>query len=60
MPDEIPGGNELRQNARRNHKEFSYEGWKWEDVLEEADMFVDKLSNEYIHPVHLGGLVGMR
>ena len=47
---------EIKQNANRNIREFAAEGWNWEKVVEEDEMFLDKCANEYIHPVHLGFL----
>jgi hypothetical protein len=51
---------EIKQNAQRNLREFAAEGWNWKKVLEEEEMFLDKLSNERIHPVHLGGIMDLR
>jgi hypothetical protein len=50
---------EIRQNAQRNIREFAAEGWNWEKVLEEDEMYHDKCSNELIHPVHLGGMMDL-
>ena len=49
--------SEIRQNAQRNLREFASENWKWEDAVEEQDMYLDTQSNEYIHPVHLRGFL---
>lgn len=51
---------EIKQNAQRNRREFAAEGWNWKKVLEEEEMFLDKFSNEWIHPVHLGGIMDLR
>jgi hypothetical protein len=51
-------GNEIRMNARRNKREFASEKWDWQQVVEEDAMFRDTYSNEFIHPVHLGRLLG--
>ena len=48
---------EIKQNAQRNRREFAAEGWKWENAVEEDDMYLDKSSNERIHPCHLGGCI---
>ena len=45
---------EIAQNARRNRREFASENWKWEDVIEEDQMFYDQNSHTHIHPVHIG------
>ena len=50
---------EIRQNAQRNRREFAAEQWKWENAVEEDQMFFDKRSNEHIHPVHLGGIMDL-
>ena len=50
---------EIRQNAQRNRREFAAEQWKWENAVEEDQMFFDKRSNEHIHPVHLGGIIDL-
>jgi hypothetical protein len=50
---------EIRLNAQRNIREFAAEGWNWEKVLEEDEMYHDKFSNELIHPVHLGGIMDL-
>mmetsp|Transcript_1068 Transcript_1068/g.1514 ORF Transcript_1068/g.1514 Transcript_1068/m.1514 type:complete len:147 (+) Transcript_1068:119-559(+) len=64
-PDEIKqamwsSSAEINQNARRNRREFASEDWNPENVVEEDQMFFDKRSNEYIHPVHLGGVMNLR
>ena len=51
---------EIKLNAQRNLREFASEGWNWKNVLEEDEMFLDRLSNEWIHPVHLGGIMDLR
>ena len=51
---------ETSQNASRNRREFSFEGWDPRRVLEEHEMFHDRRSNERIHPVHLGGILSDR
>jgi hypothetical protein len=51
---------DILRNAERNRREFSSEGWDWYQVKEETEMFFDKTTRQYIHPIHLGGLVGLR
>ena len=46
-------------NAQRNRREFSSEHWDWQQVKEESEMFFDKSAQEFIHPVHLGGVKGL-
>ena len=50
---------DLVSNAQRNRREFSSERWDWQQVKEESEMFFDKSTQEYIHPIHLGGLKGL-
>jgi len=49
---------EIARNVQRNRREFSTEGWNWLQVKEEDEMFFDKATKQYIHPIHLGGLKG--
>lgn len=46
---------EIRQNAQRNAREFAFEGWSAQYVLEEDQMYLDVGSMEFIHPVHVVG-----
>ena len=46
-------GTEIRQNAQRNAREFAFEGWSAQYVLEEDQMYLDVGSMEFIHPVHV-------
>eukprot|EP00532_Pseudo-nitzschia_australis_P006908 CAMPEP_0168165210 /NCGR_PEP_ID=MMETSP0139_2-20121125/1365_1 /TAXON_ID=44445 /ORGANISM="Pseudo-nitzschia australis, Strain 10249 10 AB" /LENGTH=144 /DNA_ID=CAMNT_0008082311 /DNA_START=187 /DNA_END=621 /DNA_ORIENTATION=- len=48
-------GTEIRQNAQRNAREFAFEGWSAQYVLEEDQMYLDVGSMEFIHPVHVVG-----
>jgi hypothetical protein len=48
---------EIKENANRNLREFASEGWDWKTVVEEDEMFLDKFSNEFIHPAHLNGVL---
>ena len=47
--------SEIRQNAQRNAREFAFEGWSAQYVLEEDQMYLDVGSMEFIHPVHVVG-----
>jgi transcription initiation factor TFIID subunit TAF12 len=44
---------EITENARRNTIEYSADGWDWKTATEEHDMYLDKRTGEYIHPVHI-------
>mmetsp|Transcript_23105 Transcript_23105/g.54557 ORF Transcript_23105/g.54557 Transcript_23105/m.54557 type:complete len:156 (-) Transcript_23105:182-649(-) len=48
-------GTEIRENAQRNAREFAFEGWSAQYVLEEDQMYLDVGSMEFIHPVHVVG-----
>ncbi len=48
-------GTEIRENAQRNAREFAFEGWSAQCVLEEDQMYLDVGSMEFIHPVHVVG-----
>jgi len=43
-------GTELRKIADKNRHEFSTEGWDWNNVLEDEDMYVDIATGEKVHP----------
>lgn len=43
-------GNELRDIADRNRYEFASEGYDWNQVLEDEDMYVDAATGELVHP----------
>jgi hypothetical protein len=47
--------HELRESTERNLREFAFEGWNIHRVIEEDDMFFDRRSHEFIHPVHVAG-----
>ena len=51
---------EISMNAKRNLREFASEGWNWRDVVEEDQMFLDRFSDEFIHPVHLRRILHLR
>lgn len=44
---------ETRENARRNRREFAAEQYDWKQCVEEDEMYYDRISCEYIHPIHL-------
>jgi hypothetical protein len=48
-------GSEIKENAQRNAREFAFEGWSAQYVLEEDQMYLDVGSMEFIHPVHVVG-----
>mmetsp|Transcript_23228 Transcript_23228/g.37785 ORF Transcript_23228/g.37785 Transcript_23228/m.37785 type:complete len:160 (+) Transcript_23228:240-719(+) len=41
---------ELQDNAYRNQVEFQAEGWDYNKVLEEEDMYVHATTGEFVHP----------
>jgi hypothetical protein len=41
---------ELQDNAYRNQVEFAAEGWDYEKVLEDEDMYMDAETGELVHP----------
>ena len=41
---------ELQDNAYRNQAEFAAEGWDYQKVLEDEDMYVDAETGELVHP----------
>jgi hypothetical protein len=47
--------HELQESTERNMREFAFEGWNVNHVIEEDDMFFDRRSHEFIHPVHVPG-----
>jgi hypothetical protein len=49
--------HELRETTERNMREFAFEGWNINQVIEEDDMFFDRRSHEFIHPVHVSGYI---
>lgn len=53
------GSTEMAMMVHRNHREFSSEGWDWRHVKEEDEMYFDRTTHSYIHPVHFGGRLMM-
>jgi hypothetical protein len=43
-------GTELKKTADKNRHEYSAEGWDWNNVLEDEDMYVDMATGEKVHP----------
>ena len=43
---------EMRFNVQRNAAEFAFEGWNWQQVVEEHDMIRGR-NGELIHPAHM-------
>jgi hypothetical protein len=41
---------ELQDNAYRNQVEFAAEGWDYQKVLEDEDMYIDAETGELVHP----------
>lgn len=44
---------EIQKNAARNTIEFCSESWKWQNVLEDEQMFVHQENGELVHPIHV-------
>lgn len=44
---------ELKESQERNMREFAFEGWSVHHVIEEDGMYFDKVSHEFVHPVHV-------
>jgi hypothetical protein len=44
---------EIKENAERNMREYEYEGWDWNLVLEDDEMYVDSRTGDLVHPVWL-------
>ena len=44
---------ETSENAKRNRREFAAEHYDWKQCVEEDEMYFDRCSSEYIHPIHL-------
>lgn len=42
--------NEIRDIVKKNRYEFTVEGWDWNLVLEDKDMYVDIATGEKVHP----------
>lgn len=43
---------EMRFNVQRNAAEFAFEGWNWQQVVEDHDMIRGR-NGELIHPAHM-------
>ncbi|KAG7351982.1 hypothetical protein IV203_008030 [Nitzschia inconspicua] len=48
--------HELQENAERNAVEFAQEGWNWEKVKEDDEMYICSASGELVHPAWVGDL----
>jgi len=48
-------GNELQETVNRNRYEFTVEGWDWNTVLEDEEMYIDVATGEKIHPCWVEG-----
>jgi hypothetical protein len=44
------GENAIRQNAKRNKVEYEWEGWQWQNVIEEDEFTL--IDGQLIHPAH--------
>jgi hypothetical protein len=43
---------ELREMSQRNHFEFEYENYDWNQVILENQMYLDSITGSLIHPCH--------
>ena len=41
----------IHDNANRNQQEYEAEGWNWNSVIEDDDMYLDIRTGELIHPI---------
>lgn len=44
---------ELMEMERRNIIEFDAESWDWRNVVTDDEMYVDDVTGELIHPIHV-------
>lgn len=49
--------HELQENAERNAVEFAAEGWDWQQVKSDEEMYICSATGELVHPVHLQHLL---
>lgn len=47
--------NELQDIVDRNRYEYTFEGWDWNTVLEDEEMYIDATTGEKIHPCWVEG-----
>jgi hypothetical protein len=45
--------HEIMENAERNIIEFESEGWDWQNVVLDDEMFIDSATGSLVHPCHL-------
>jgi hypothetical protein len=48
--------HELQENAERNAVEFASEGWNWQSVKEDDEMYICSASGELVHPAWVGDI----
>ena len=46
---------ELQETVDRNRYEFTVEGWDWNTVLEDEEMYIDVATGEKVHPCWVEG-----
>lgn len=51
--------SEIHANAARNAIEFCSEHWKWENALEDHQMFVHQGNGERVHPIHVHNAISL-
>jgi hypothetical protein len=51
--------SEIHANAARNAIEFCSENWKWENALEDHQMFIHQGNGERVHPIHVHNAISL-
>eukprot|EP00559_Dactyliosolen_fragilissimus_P004431 CAMPEP_0184870186 /NCGR_PEP_ID=MMETSP0580-20130426/36776_1 /TAXON_ID=1118495 /ORGANISM="Dactyliosolen fragilissimus" /LENGTH=175 /DNA_ID=CAMNT_0027372153 /DNA_START=334 /DNA_END=861 /DNA_ORIENTATION=- len=49
--------DEFRNSIERNIMEFSSENWDWRQVADDSEFYLNSLTGEKIHPVHIVEMV---
>lgn len=51
--------SEIHANAARNAIEFCSENWKWQNALEDHQMFIHQGNGERVHPIHVHNAISL-